>query len=518
MKRKKELIAIFISLILSILIVMFFPSNIGKQALISNINLSEEKSHIAQKIEYVSLEPIDVIKVYHKGNLIGIIYDSKLIQNAIDMEEAKLAGTKFEGYEIDISSELYILKEKSFWKYENKDQEILSYIIDNNLLVVQAVRIDIVKENDIVDTIYVKSIEEFSNALRRFALCFIDEKTYVALENHEKILDLTTYGSQDKNIYIEETIKATPTGASTKELFADEEAIFMYLCYGRDYQLEYYTVVEYDTISGVASKTGLLAKQLLAINDDIDNINQALIVGQQLIVTYFTPPITVVVEQQRLVQEVTYPTESTYTFDMTLKRGEVVEDVAPATGYNDATYTDIYVNGILTSYRQDSVVVRVEPTVGQYRYNMQDYSDRGVFFSLPVRNPVITCDFYCYANHHGCDFIDRYNRYGDVLAAADGTVIRKGYNSTMGYYYYINHSNGIIARYLHMKTPGYKEIGDIVLRGEVIGQIGNTGRSTGPHLDIGIYIDGKLIDPCWVYLANRLLLVMKYYILLAFKR
>ncbi|MGI6608021.1 MAG: peptidoglycan DD-metalloendopeptidase family protein [Erysipelotrichaceae bacterium] len=498
MKRKKEIISVLVSLIFAIAIAIFFPSNIGKQSLISNISLTEEKSYVAQHIEYVSLEPVDVTKVYHLGKLIGILYDGEIIDRAIDMEEAKLAGTKFEGYEIDISDEVYILKEKSFWRYENKDDEILSYIMNNNLLVVQAVKIEIVKEEELVDTIFVRSVEEFSNALKRFALCFIDEKAYIALENHEKILDLTTYGSQDKNIYIEETIKATVTGASIGELFADEEEIFMYLCYGRDYELEYYTVVDYDTISGVASKAGLLPKQLLAINDELDNINQAIVPGQKLVITYFTSPLTVVVEQQRLVQEVTYPTASTYTFDPTVTRGEVVEDVAPATGYNDATYTDIYVNGILTSYRQDSIVIRVEPTIGQYRYNQQDYTDRGVFFSLPVRNPVIYCDFYCYANHHGCDFIDRYNRYGPVLAAADGIIIQKGYNSSMGYYYYINHSNGIVARYLHMKTPGYFNVGDTVLRGEIIGQIGSTGRSTGPHLDIGFYIDGVLVDPCRV--------------------
>ena len=67
---------------------MFFPSNIGKQTQISNVNLNEEKSYIAQKIEYISLEPIDVTKVYHLGKLIGIVYDGDLIQNAIDMEEA----------------------------------------------------------------------------------------------------------------------------------------------------------------------------------------------------------------------------------------------------------------------------------------------------------------------------------------------------------------------------------------------------------------------------------------------
>ena len=59
---------------------------------------------------------------------------------------------------------------------KNKDKEILSYILDNNLLVVQAVKIEIVKDDIVIDTIYVKSIEDFSNALRRFALCLLMKK------------------------------------------------------------------------------------------------------------------------------------------------------------------------------------------------------------------------------------------------------------------------------------------------------------------------------------------------------
>ena len=68
----------------------------------------------------------------------------------------------------------------------------------------------------------------------------------------------------------------------------------------------------------------------------------------------------------------------------------------------------------------------------------------------------------------------------------------------MGNYSYVDCSKGIVMRYLHMNVPGYYNVGDSVLRGTVIGQIGNTGVGSGPHVDVGVYIDGVQVDPCTV--------------------
>lgn len=498
MNRDKKIFLIFVSVILSIGISYFFPSNIGRSMNIDTVDVSEENSYINQNIIAISLQPRRITKVYNKGTLVGVLQDESLLEKELQKQKADLVGTAFEGYNLALDSNIYTISENSCWVFENKDQQIINYLVDNELFVVNANKIEICDGDEVLDTIYVKSEDDFSSALEKFVLCFTDEDTYVKLSNHENIIDLTTYGQQDVNVYLEETIKSTEVGASVDEVLTDVDSIFEYLCYGRDVNLEYYTVEEYDTIPGVARKTGLTATQIVAINEDLDDINQPIVVGQQINITYFNSPINVVVEQQRYVKEVTYPDNSVYTYDETIPVGQVVEDVAPAEGYNDAMYTDIYVNGIISGYRQEFVKVVVEPTVGSYRYNSAAYDDRGIFFSLPCNNPYITCDYYGYAGHNGCDFIDLYNPYGPVLACCDCTIIEKGYESRMGNYYYVDCGKGIIMRYLHMNVPGYYNVGDSVVRGTVIGQIGNTGVGSGAHVDVGVYIDGTQVDPCTV--------------------
>ena len=90
-------------------------------------------------------------------------------------------------------------------EYENKDDEIMNYLIDNDLFSVEAYQINIGDK----DVIYVRSNEEFKNALRTFVMSFIDEETFLKLERNETIPPLSEYGEKDMNIYIEETIKST---------------------------------------------------------------------------------------------------------------------------------------------------------------------------------------------------------------------------------------------------------------------------------------------------------------------
>lgn len=68
-----------------------------------------------------------------------------------------------------------------------------------------------------------------------------------------------------------------------------------------------------------------------------------------------------------------------------------------------------------------------------------------------------------------------------VMATANGTVTFSGYKGTYGKAVYINHGFGIMTRYGHLNRCHVKE-GQKVKRGDVIGEVGSTGRSTGPHL------------------------------------
>lgn len=87
-----------------------------------------------------------------------------------------------------------------------------------------------------------------------------------------------------------------------------------------------------------------------------------------------------------------------------------------------------------------------------------------------------------------------------VKAILSGKVVAKSNDSSSGYYVKIDHGDGRVSTYMHMQ-PGSTDginVGDEIEQGQQIGAVGNTGISTGPHLDIRITKDGKYIDPLTV--------------------
>lgn len=87
-----------------------------------------------------------------------------------------------------------------------------------------------------------------------------------------------------------------------------------------------------------------------------------------------------------------------------------------------------------------------------------------------------------------------------VYAAADGTVItaKWGYNGGRGVYIMIEHDNGLVTRYQHLSDM-YVSVGQTVKKGQNIAAVGNTGASSGPHLDFAIYVNGSTVDPLLYY-------------------
>jgi len=97
-----------------------------------------------------------------------------------------------------------------------------------------------------------------------------------------------------------------------------------------------------------------------------------------------------------------------------------------------------------------------------------------------------------YEFHAGMD-IDGLR--GDLVnAPAAGTVSKAGWQGGYGNMVEIDHGNGLITRYGHMSKLNV-EVGDSVVRGQLIGFIGSTGRSTGPHLHYELRLNDHPINP-----------------------
>ena len=97
-----------------------------------------------------------------------------------------------------------------------------------------------------------------------------------------------------------------------------------------------------------------------------------------------------------------------------------------------------------------------------------------------------------YEFHPGLDIV---GDKGDVvIAPANGTVTKAGCTGGYGNLIEVDHGNGLMTRYGHLSKIDV-QVGDTIERGQEIGLIGSTGRSTGPHLHFEIRLGEKAINP-----------------------
>ncbi len=103
-------------------------------------------------------------------------------------------------------------------------------------------------------------------------------------------------------------------------------------------------------------------------------------------------------------------------------------------------------------------------------------------------------------HHSGVDLVavaDNGGAISDWVCAFDaGEVIEAGYSERSGYYCKIRHDEAFSTIYCHFKKGTLAvEKGDKVVKGEILGYMGNTGRSTGAHLHLGVSLFGEWVDP-----------------------
>lgn len=102
--------------------------------------------------------------------------------------------------------------------------------------------------------------------------------------------------------------------------------------------------------------------------------------------------------------------------------------------------------------------------------------------------------------HSGLDF--RAASGTPIYAATDGTVNFAGRNGGYGNFVRVRHAGNLSTGYAHMSRIAVRN-GESVRRGQVIGYVGSTGLSTGPHLHYEMYRNGQKIDPSTVRFVNR---------------
>lgn len=165
--------------------------------------------------------------------------------------------------------------------------------------------------------------------------------------------------------------------------------------------------------------------------------------------------------------------------------------------YGDVLYANLGVSG------KDVPIYRYEMKDGRVDYFQPDgFSVRKTLMKTPVDGARLSSGFGMRKHpvlgynkmHKGLDFAAATGT--PIYAAGDGTIEFQGRKGGYGNYTRIRHNSKLKTAYAHMhKFARGMGVGKRVKQGDVIGYIGTTGRSTGPHLHYEVHVNGKQVNP-----------------------
>jgi murein DD-endopeptidase MepM/ murein hydrolase activator NlpD len=192
-------------------------------------------------------------------------------------------------------------------------------------------------------------------------------------------------------------------------------------------------------------------------------------------------------DRLRLEQElVILPVKGAYH---TVSSGQTVEKIAAIYGVEPEAITSYPVNDLSFPYMLE-VGQKVIVPGGRKTIRLtkpRNVSARGLSWPL---SGTLTQRF-----HAGHKAIDIGGPYGArVYACAAGTVVDWGREVGYGFRIVIDHGNGVRTSYGHLKGT-WVQVGQWVGRGTLIGEVGSTGRSTGPHVHLEVWVNGTRVDP-----------------------
>lgn len=460
-----------------------------------DVSKLEEPSLVEQAILEVLPQSEPILKVYQRNTLIGVLSDPNKLNAFLNDVYLSDYAERFPQTKLGLGEDVFLFEVDSFYRYENKDLAILDFIYSNDLFSVEADKVEF--SNGAF--IYVKSIDLFEQAKDLYLGNFISAEAYQLIQRNQLPPELTNYGTREIGFSIVEKASYQRGLAPAADILTSVADIVYFLSYGYDTEIRTYTVREYDTVEGIAYMMGLSPQQVVTINNaKLRTVNQLLEVGTDLNVTYFNSPINVKVTRERLAREIVYPASTQYIMDSTMQEGFSVVQTREELGFKNVTYQETFINGLITESKQTQSVIIKQPVREVVRVGTRVVPGIGSgTFRWPLGpDSRISCRWWCYRGHEGLDIVYNFNRFGPIYAADRGVVRSVGYDWRNGYHVWINHNNGFVTLYSHMVRYPPVRAGQSIEKGEFIGNVGNTGRSTGPHLHFGVYLNGVAKNPC----------------------
>lgn len=264
-------------------------------------------------------------------------------------------------------------------------------------------------------------------------------------------------------------------------------------------QKEEYVIQPSDSWWLIARKNDLKTIEVLAANPGT-TLDTVIKPGEKIFIEKVAPYLTVVSEGTQIAKEV-IPFDVVTKTDATLASGQSKVTQSGNDGEKEIKYSYVKKNDEVISKTILDEKVLAEAvsqvvTKGPQRIQVASASrgsGQGSGLSMPIRAGINS--YYGYRGREFHTGIDYGGSTGDpYAAAAAGTVISAGWNGNYGNSIVIDHGNGIQTRYAHSSKLLVKS-GQSVSKGQTIGLVGSTGRSSGSHLHFEVIVNGDTVNP-----------------------
>ena len=343
---------------------------------------------------------------------------------------------------------------------------------------------------------------------------FINNRFYGALmdfTNVKNTLDglLEQYKTNNDSEIIDfvDNIRYDEAGLYLARSFIDEESLIETLT-GTSKQSSYYTIEDEDRdedAENIAEKLNMTIDELEKLNPGFSDMEFE--EGDKIKVSEEIPFLSISITRTEIYnkEDIPFDTETYDDYDVYEGQSRVVQD--GEFGVNEITANVTYVNGVETA-RNILKVVNLKQPVTEIIALGSKQTPAGTIKDVPSAYEMLEWPLnygvgeisqwtYWEGGYDGHTGIDIATSYGNpVFACADGIVTKVEYsNYGLGYHIFIYHEElGITSVYGHNSAIHVHE-GQRVSKDEHIADVGSTGRSTGPHVHLGVIIDGVSVNP-----------------------
>ena len=277
MKKKNNIIAVFITLIISIAVVL----------------ISTNTTSLAS--------PIEVYKVYLNGKTLGYIESKEELLNIIDEKQEEIKK-KYNTNKVYPPTGLNVEKISTYKNDIKSAEEIYNLIEQNEPFTIEGYVITIKYKEEGRNPLYIYTLNKdyFDDAFYNTIAAFVGAEQLDAYKNNTQG-EIKEEGEHIESIYWEEDVTTKKSLISVKEnIFTNSEDLSKYLLFGTTEKQKNYTVKEGDTINDIIEKNNLSIEEFLVANPNIPDKDILLSKGQQVSIGLIAPVVTIVHEIEKV--------------------------------------------------------------------------------------------------------------------------------------------------------------------------------------------------------------------------